>query len=71
MGASLIKNVPSNAEDTGLIPGPGRSHMLWGSEAHKPQQLSAWAATTEAQETSKRQESSSPSPHLEKPCAKL
>ena len=25
------KNVPSNAEDTGLIPGPGRSHMLWGS----------------------------------------
>ena len=26
MGASLIKNVPSNAEDTGLIPGPGRFH---------------------------------------------
>ena len=30
-GASLVKNVPSNAEDTGLIPGPGRSHRLWGS----------------------------------------
>ena len=28
LGGSVIKNPPANAEDTGLIPGPGRSHML-------------------------------------------
>ena len=26
-GGSLVKNPPANARDTGLIPGPGRSHM--------------------------------------------
>ena len=25
---TVIKNPPANAGDTGLIPGPGRSHML-------------------------------------------
>ena len=28
-GGSLVKNPPANAGDTGLIPGPGRSHILW------------------------------------------
>ena len=28
LGGSVIKNPPANAEDTGLIPGPGRFHML-------------------------------------------
>ena len=26
-GGVLVKNLPVNAGDTGLIPGPGRSHM--------------------------------------------
>ena len=26
----VVKNPPANAEDTGLIPGPGRFHMLQG-----------------------------------------
>ena len=27
-GGAVVKNLPANAGDTGLIPGPGRSHML-------------------------------------------
>ena len=27
-GGSVVKNPPANAGDTGLSPGPGRSHML-------------------------------------------
>ena len=27
----VVKNSPANAEDTGLIPGPGRLHMLWSN----------------------------------------
>ena len=27
-GSSVVKNPPADAGDTGLIPGPGRSHML-------------------------------------------
>ena len=26
-GSTVDKNLPANAEDTGSIPGPGRSHM--------------------------------------------
>ena len=26
-GAAVVKNLPANAGDTGLSPGPGRSHM--------------------------------------------
>ena len=28
---TVVKNPPANAEDTGLSPGPGRSHMLWSN----------------------------------------
>ena len=28
---SVVKNPPANAGDTGSIPGPGRSHMLWSN----------------------------------------
>ena len=28
---SVVKNSPANAGDMGLIPGPGRSHMLQSS----------------------------------------
>ena len=30
-GGSVVKNLPANAGDTGLIPGPGRSHMPWSN----------------------------------------
>ena len=30
-GDAVVKNPPANAGDTGSIPGPGRSHMLWSS----------------------------------------
>ena len=29
-GGPVVKNVPANAADTGVIPALGRSHMLWG-----------------------------------------
>ena len=31
-GGSVVKNLPAGAQDTGSIPGPGRSHMLWSNE---------------------------------------
>ena len=30
-GAPVVKNPPAKAEDIGLIPSPGRSHMLHGN----------------------------------------
>ena len=30
-GGPVVKNLPAKAADLGLIPGPGRSHMLWGN----------------------------------------
>ena len=30
-GGAVFKNPPANAGDTGLIPGPGRSHVPWSS----------------------------------------
>ena len=30
-GGSVVKNLPSNAVDTGSIPDTGRSHMHWSS----------------------------------------
>ena len=29
-GGSVVKNSPASAQDTGLIPGPGRPYMLKG-----------------------------------------
>ena len=43
----MLKHLPANAGYTSLIPGQGRSHMLWGNEAHVPQLLSVQAAATE------------------------
>ena len=37
----MVKNLPANAQDTGSVPCPGRSHMLW-------RQLSLCVRTTEA-----------------------
>ena len=30
-GGAVVKNPPANAGDTGSIPGPGTSHMLWSN----------------------------------------
>ena len=30
-GGPVVKNPPANAGETGLILGPGRSHMPWGN----------------------------------------
>ena len=29
-GGPVVKNLPANAGDVGLIPSPGRLHMPWG-----------------------------------------
>ena len=42
-GGSVVKNLPVNAQDTGLIPGPGRSHVSQSKEAHVPQLLSLYS----------------------------
>ena len=46
-GGAVVKNPPANAGDTGLSPGPGRSHMPRSNEARAPQILSPRATTTE------------------------
>ena len=38
-GGPVVKNPPANAGDTGLIPGPGRSHMPRSTEVRAPQLL--------------------------------
>ena len=35
----MVKNLPASAVDTGLIPGLGRSHVLWSDSAHAAQLL--------------------------------
>ena len=60
-GGLAVKKLPASAGNTGLIPGPGRSHipgdnwtharqLLFSlcSRAGEPQLLSPWATTTEA-----------------------
>ena len=36
----MVKKPPTNVGDMDLIPDPGRSHMLWSSQAAVPQPLS-------------------------------
>ena len=36
-GGPVVKNLPSNSRDTGLIPGPERVHILQSYSAHAPQ----------------------------------
>ena len=38
-GGTVVENLSANAGDTGLIPGPGRSHMLRSNWACAPQLL--------------------------------
>ena len=47
-GGLVVKNLPTNAGDTGLIPDPGGFHMLWINKACAAQLLSPHIATTDA-----------------------
>ena len=38
-GGPMVKNLPTNAGDTGSIPGPGRSHTSQSNQARAPWQL--------------------------------
>ena len=40
LGGPVVENLPCNAEDTGSIPGLGRSYVLWSNLAQVPQLLS-------------------------------
>ena len=48
-GGAVVKNPPANAGGTGLIPGPGRFHMLQSNKAHVPQLLSLCSRAHEPQ----------------------
>ena len=42
-GGAVVKNLPDNAGDKDLNPGPGRSHMPWSNWARAPQLLSLYS----------------------------
>lgn len=51
--SSVVKNMPANAKDTGLVPDSGRLHMPW-DPATKPERrnysagaLGPWSRTAE------------------------
>ena len=46
---SVVKNLPTNAGDTGSISDPGRSHMLRSNCARAPQLLSLCSRAWEPQ----------------------
>ena len=48
-GGAVVKNPPANVGDTGLSPGPGRSHMPWSNKARVPQLLSLCSRAHEPQ----------------------
>ena len=43
-GGAVDKNPPANAEDTGWIPGPGRSHVSGTSRPESVATTEAWHA---------------------------
>ena len=45
----MVKNVPGNAGDRGLVPSLGRSHMSRGHQAQMPQLVSPWSGARELQ----------------------
>ena len=48
-GGSVVKNLPANAEDMGLIPDLQRFHVSWSSWAPVPQLLSLCSRAQEPQ----------------------
>ena len=45
----MVRNPAANAEDVGLIPGLGRSHVAWSNEARVPQLLNLCSRAQELQ----------------------
>ena len=64
-GDPVSDTPPANAEDTGSIPGPGGSSMLWGSDAHVPQPLGLCSGAGKLQQLSSR--AAPPDPALLEP----
>ena len=48
-GGSVVKNLPANADDMGLIPDLQRFHVSWSSWASVPQLLSLCSRAQEPQ----------------------
>ena len=48
-GGPVIKNLSASAGDLGMIPGPGRSHVLWGNQACVRQLLNLRSRARELQ----------------------
>ena len=48
-GSSVVKNPPASAENTGLIPEPGRFHVPQSNKAHAPQPLNLCCRARETQ----------------------
>ena len=48
-GGAVVENLPANAGDAGLSPGPGRSHMPRSNKACAPQLLSLRSRAREPQ----------------------
>lgn len=68
-GGSLVKNPPAKGGDMGLIPGPRRFHVPWGSQVHAPQlrSLAPWSPCSAGREvTAVRNPTSNKSDPLEK-----
>jgi len=72
----LVKNLPANAEDTGSVPGLGRSHMPLGIKASAPQLLSLalesmsvnyWSFRAEANATESLLTTTNGNPHSLQP----
>ena len=68
-GGPVLKNLPANAGDAGLIPGFGKSHIPWGNYACVPQLLSPCCRACAPQQEKPLQEACVPqlekSPHAE------
>ena len=45
LGGSVVKNLPANAENAGLIPGEGEGYSLQYSCLENPMDREAWWAT--------------------------
>ena len=72
-GGSVVRNLPANAGDAGVIPDPERFHMPWSNEAPAPEPLSPYLLEPMQQrshhnEKETPQQENSPNPHPQTPC---
>ena len=68
-GGLVHKNLLANAEDTGSIPGLGRSHMPQSNKAHVPQLLSQHSRVCSLQQEKRLQMRSSHTTMTSSPCS--